>query len=102
MYICYVIIENFHSDEYELIFDDFRLWTLRPGDFDGLARLKSLFPSIRLDFTYWVYERSYPDNLQRDAMGYGRIPFDVEDTLLLLRLFKTGDITFSLTGISNP
>jgi len=35
-------------------------------------------------------------------MGYGRIPFDVEDTLLLLRLFKPGDITFSQVGISNP
>jgi len=63
----------------------------------------TLFPGVRIYGTEWLYERTYQDSeVGRGAVGFGRIPGDLEDTLLLLRLFRPGDILFTRHSIRDP
>jgi hypothetical protein len=47
----------------------------------------------------WIYESSY-NNI--DHRSLHKIPIDVENTLLLLRLFKVGDLSFIKHCIKEP
>ena len=56
----------------------------------------------RVNFGDWVYEKSYtslPPVRGAAPSGFGGIPEDTEDSLLLLRLFKGGDISFAQIAV---
>lgn len=101
MYAAYALIKHINSNDPELRFRDFRIWEIRStGD-----RLDAqvLFPSVRIYGSEWVYERNYQDSeVSRAAYGFGRIPNDLEDTLLVLRLFRPGDIIFTRYSVREP
>jgi hypothetical protein len=62
-----------------------------------------LFPGTRIYGTEWLYERTYQDSeVGTGVVGFGRIPDDLADTLLLLRLFRPGDIIFTRHSIRDP
>jgi hypothetical protein len=85
----YALVRHIESAEDELRFRDFRFWRAATP---GLVRdARAYFPGANIQLhNEWVYERHYvdvPDN-------FGSVPFDVVETLLLLRLFKKGDLSF--------
>ena len=89
MYRIRSLVRHIESDEEELTFQEFRLWKVNTP---GLVRdaQRSLPGSPNQLASDWIYERHYddvPDN-------FGSIPFDVLDTLFILRLFKPGEISF--------
>lgn len=107
MYTAYALVRNLErapgrpsSARAELLFEDFRIWNVTR--FEGPNGERSLnpyelFQDARLDSDDWVYERNYaslPPASGPAPKGVGGIPEDTEDALLLLRLFKTGDISF--------
>jgi hypothetical protein len=93
----FVLVKNLRSNSEELHFAGFKLVKIGSSwDYD-LKRAQHLFPKAWPLYKDWVYEKGYNDNDEREA----RIPFDVEDTLLLLRLFKPGDLVFLSPCIEN-
>lgn len=96
MLTSFALVKNMSSSSEELLFSSFKLAKIRRGDTDGLRRSQRLFPKAWPLFGDWVYERRYDDSHE-----WERIPFDVENTLLLLRLFKTGDLVFLPLCIEN-
>ncbi len=85
----FVLVKNLRSNSEELHLADFRLLKIG-SSWDYVKRAQQLFPKASPLFNDWIYERSYSYNEE----GERKIPFDVEDTLLLLRLFKPGDLVF--------
>jgi hypothetical protein len=82
----YALVRHIESADDELVFRDFRFWRAANP---GLVRdAQAYFPDARVQMhNEWVYERHYahvPEN-------FGSVPFDVLETLLLLRLFRTGE-----------
>ena len=65
--------------------------------------LRETFSSFDVNPDDWIFEKSYPQ-LPAGPPGspVGGIPDDVEDILLLLRLFKAGDISFIRQAIAPP
>jgi len=101
VYSAYALVKFIHSNDSELRFRDFRLRQLSSvGDIHDTM---TLFPGVRIYGTEWLYERTYQDSeVGRGAVGFGRIPGDLEDTLFLLRLFRPGDILFTRHSIRDP
>ena len=101
MYTAYALVKFIDSNDSELRFRDFRMRSLSSiGDREGA---EALFPGARIYGTEWLYERVYRDSeVTRGAYGFGRIPGDLEDTLLLLRLFRPGNIIFTRHSIRDP
>jgi len=86
----FVLVKNLRSNSEELNFAGFKFMKIGSSwDYD-LKRAQQLFPKAWPLYKDWVYEKGYKDNDESEE----RIPFDVEDTLLLLRLFKPGDLVF--------
>ena len=86
----YVLVTNLRSKSEQLHFADFKF--VRVGsnlDYD-LKKAHSLFARAMPLYKDWFYERNYKgsDELME------KIPYDVEDTLFFLRLFKPGDLVF--------
>ena len=78
----------------DLAFSDFRIWDVPQGNGQRLETARQLFPEAHIHFNDCVYERRYtsiPPACWTAPSGFGAIPEQVEDTLLLLRLFKTGE-----------
>lgn len=101
VYTAYALVKFIDSRDSELRFRNFRIRQISSrGDIeDALA----LFPGARINGTDWLYERAYQDSeVAKSAYGFGRIPGDVEDTLLLLRLYRPGDIIFTRHSIREP
>jgi hypothetical protein len=85
----YALARHIESSEDELCFKNFRLWKVNtPGQVRDTQRILPGSP-IQLA-SDWIYERRYDDVPE----NFGSIPFDVLDTLLLLRLFRPGEISF--------
>jgi hypothetical protein len=82
----------------EVRFTNFRIWQIRQFQTD-LDQARGIFPNAT--FGDCLYERQYSD-FQPPAVGFGTIPEDVEDTLLLLRLYKPGDIAFVEVKVRRP
>jgi Apea-like HEPN len=101
MYTSYALVKFIDSRDSELSFRDFRIRQLSSvGDREDV---RALFPGAPIYGTEWLYERTYDDSeVRRGAYGFGRIPGDLEDTLLLLRLFKPGNIVFIKHSIRDP
>lgn len=86
----YVLIKNLRSRSEELQFADFKIVRIGSNlDYD-LKRAQKLFSKAMPLYKDWFYERNY----RGDDELLEKIPFDVEDTLFFLRLFKTGDLVF--------
>src|SRR4051794_24612387 len=84
----YALVRHIECDEEELTFQEFRLWKVSTPGLVRDAQRSLPGSSIQLA-SDWVYERHYddvPDN-------FGSIPFDVLDTLFILRLFRPGEIS---------
>jgi len=92
----FVLVKNLRSNADELIFADFKLVNIRTSwDYD-LERAQQLFPKAWPLYEDWIYIQGYEDKNHWET-----IPFDVEDILLLLRLFKPGDLVFLQPCIEN-
>ena len=98
-FTAYALIRNFSSDVDELRFTQFRLRHIRQGfDQELLDHAERLFPTLRPTWDDWVYERHYesvpPPHIE-SGWPLGGIPVDTENLLMLLRLFRPGDIAFA-------
>ena len=85
----FALVKKLNSNSDELIFNKFRLSKISRGDNDALKKAQRLFSKAWVYYGDWIYRREYDDSADWDE-----IPLDVEDALLLLRLYKTGDLFF--------
>jgi hypothetical protein len=92
----FVLVKNLRSKANELIFADFALYKIRSNWEYDLNRSQQLFPKAWPLNQDWIYIRKYENDNYWDT-----IPYDVEDTLLLFRLFKPGDLVFLQPCIEN-
>jgi len=91
MYLSFALVKNLRSSASELVFSNFTLRTIQQGDSDVLRRAQKLFPGGHVSYGDWIYERRY-DGIADDQLE--KIPVDTEEILLLLRLYKVGDLVF--------
>lgn len=92
----FVLVKNLKSNADELVFANFKLVNIRSSRDYDLKRAQELFPKAWPLYEDWIYIQGYEDD-----NNWETIPFDVEDTLLLLRLFKPGDLVFLQPCIEN-
>lgn len=85
----FVLVKKIKSESEELHFENFQLWKIGSSFDNDLNKAKRLFSTARPLYEDYVYERTYSDDEDQE-----KAPFDIEDTLLLMRLFKTGDLFF--------
>ena len=99
MFKAYVLVRNLESGAAGLDFGEFTI------NLVGLRfkELREVFSSVDVNQDDWIFEKSY-ERLPLDPPGspVGGIPNDIEDILLLLRLYKTGDISFIKPAIILP
>jgi hypothetical protein len=91
MFKAFVLVRNFDSGSKNLDFGEFAL-NLVGFRFQEFRRV---FSSVDLNPDDWILEKSYT-TLPPGPPGssVGGIPNDLEDILLLLRLYRAGDISF--------
>lgn len=88
--VAYALVRNLFSYDSELQFRNFRLWkTDTPGLVRDAVAVLPMGSRVQLH-NDWIYERHYTDVPE----NFGSVPFDVQDVLLLLRLFRIGEISF--------
>lgn len=85
----YVLVKKFRSTSEELYFADFKLWKIGSSYDNDLKEAQRLFTKAWPLYEDYVYEKTYADDEDGE-----RAFDDIEDTLLLMRLFKTGDLFF--------
>jgi hypothetical protein len=99
MFTALILVRNFRSTAESLDFGEFTVQRI------GLRfqKLREDFSSIDVNQDDWLLEKSY-SKLPPGPPGspVGSIPNDIEDVLLLLRLFKPGDISFIKRAIIPP
>jgi hypothetical protein len=86
-----------------LVFDKFSITRIDNSNYEELG---AIFESVNRFGQHFIERRydevpSLPEG-EEDFSGLGRIPYDSEDLMLLLRLFKTGDIVFMAQIIKRP
>lgn len=97
-----VLVRNVESGRRSLEFSSFSLRELGL-DFQGA---REFFPDAMRN--EWMLERHYdaipplPPIAEGWPGPFGGIPFDVEDTLLLLRLYRPGDLAFVGMHVQTP
>jgi len=99
MFRAFVLIRNFESAAERLDFGDFTISRV------GLRfkELREIFSSVDVNQDDWIFEKLYtvpPPGPPGSAVG--GIPKDIEDLLLLFRLYKVGDIAFVKQAIIQP
>lgn len=99
MFKAFVLIRNLESGAERLEFGEFTVQLV------GLRfkELREIFSSADVNQDDWVFEKSYnvpPPGPPGSAVG--GIPNDIEDILLLFRLYKAGDIAFVKQAIMQP
>jgi hypothetical protein len=99
MFKAFVLVRNLDSHAEGLDFGEFTI-SLVGARFKDL---RDVFLSVDVNPDDWVFEKSYAQ-LPPGPPGspVGSIPNDIEDILLLLRLFKVGDISFIKLAIIQP
>jgi hypothetical protein len=99
MFKAFVLVRNIESGGERFDFGEFTI------DRVGLRfeELREVFSSVDVNQDDWVLEKSYT-HLPPGPPGspVGGIPNDIEDILLLLRLYKAGDIAFIKQAIVPP
>jgi hypothetical protein len=99
MFKAFVLVRNLECHADHLVFDDFSI--KRVGG--RFQELRELFVSADVNVDDWVFEKSYAAPPPGPpGLAVGRIPNDIEDALLLLRLWKPGDIAFVRQSIILP
>ena len=100
MYVSYALLRNIDSNNDKLDFGDFRLWRIDPTNIHTLP--ESLRETARIN--NWIYERQYSGSAGPSAeLNFlGRIFHDLENTILLLRLFRSGDVVVFQHKIRQP
>ena len=92
-YSANILMTNFTSDVNPLLFQNFSIQRVTYWNWE---QVKQRFPGCRgfhNDAHHYI-QRDYstvPPH-PNDCVGLGSIPYDAEDIMLLLRLFKPGDI----------
>jgi len=97
MHTSFALVKKLNSSSDELIFKNFRLSKIRRGDYIALREAQRLFSKTWVFYGDWIYRRQYDGSADWD-----KIPLDVEDALLLLRLYRAGDIFFLQPCIEEP
>jgi hypothetical protein len=99
MFKALVLVRNVESGAERLDFGEFTINRV------GLRfeELTEVFSSKDVNQGDWIFEKSYPE-LPPGPPGsaVGGIPNDIEDILLLLRLYKAGDIAFIKQAVVQP
>jgi hypothetical protein len=99
MFKALVLVRNIEAGAESLDFGEFaiNLVGLRFKEF------REVFSSVDVNQDDWIFEKSYAQlPLGPPGSSVGNIPNDIEDTLLLLRLYKAGDISFIKQAIIPP
>jgi hypothetical protein len=99
MFKAFVLVRNLREAVDVLDLGEFRISVagLRFKD------LREVFSSVDVNHDDWVLEKSYTQlPLGPPGSPVGGIPNDIEDILLLLRLYKAGDISFIRQAIVQP
>jgi Apea-like HEPN len=99
MFKAFVLIRNLESSAKRLDFGEFTV------ELVGLRfkELREVFSSIDVNQDDWIFEKLYtvpPPGPPGSPVG--GIPNDIEDILLLFRLYKAGDISFVKQAIIPP
>ena len=99
MFTAFVLIRNLESSANRLDFGGFTIERI------GLRyeELRESFSSSDVNRDDWIFEKSYnvpPPGPPGSAVG--GIPNDIEDILLLFRLYKVGDIAFVKQAVIQP
>jgi hypothetical protein len=95
-----VLVRNLESDTRCLRFSDFSI-----EEISGHSAWKSaleFFPEASRD--EWILSRAYTSipPITENWSGFGAIPSEIEDLLLLLRLFRPGDLAFAAMQLTTP
>jgi hypothetical protein len=99
MFKALVLVRNLESRAERLDFGEFAISRV------GLRfkELREVLSSLDVNQDDWILEKSYTQlPLGPPGSPVGGIPNDIEDTLLLLRLYKAGDISFIKQAIIQP
>jgi hypothetical protein len=99
MFTAFVLIRNLESGANRLDFGEFTIERV------GLRykELREIFSSSDVNQDDWIFEKSYsvpPPGPPGSAVG--GIPNDIEDILLLFRLYQAGDIAFVNQAVIQP
>lgn len=99
MFKAFVLVRNIASGAERLDFGEFTI--ARVGRL--FEELREVFSSRDVNQDDWIFQKSY-NHLPPGPPGspVGGIPNDIEDVLLLLRLYKAGDISFIKQAIVPP
>ncbi len=99
MFKAFILVRNLESRAEGLDFGEFTI-NLVGARFE---ELRKVFSSVDVNQDDWIFEKSYtPLPLGHPGSPVGGIPNDIEDILLLLRLYKVGDISFIKQAIVPP
>ena len=95
-----VLVRNFSSDTNQVQFSKFEIESMRDSNKWDAAR--KYIPEVMRN--EWVLTREYDviPPAHEAWSGFGAIPNDIEDTLLLLRLYKPGDLAFAAVIFTTP
>jgi hypothetical protein len=99
MFKAAILVRNLESSAEGLDFGEFTI------NLVGLRskELREVFSSVDVNNDDWILEKSYTQlPLGPPGSPVGGIPNDTEDILLLLRLYKPGDIAFIRQAIIQP
>ena len=100
-YTVYILMQNFESPLNKLVFDEFNITKI---DMENIEKLKNVFLGMFVYSGQHFIKRRYDKlpELDKDDSGLGRIPDDSEDLMLLLRLFKPGNLVFVAQVVQVP
>jgi hypothetical protein len=98
MYEAFVLVRNFESRGESLDFGQFTIGRVARR-FNELQRV---FSSTDVAPDDWVFEKSYATVSAGITASPVEIPDDVEDILLLLRLYKPGEVSFIRLAVILP
>jgi hypothetical protein len=86
----------------KLQFNDFSIELLAQGKHRRLEYARSFFKCAMFDECLIEREYDVIPPAPHAYSGFGAIPNDAEDLLLLLRLFRPGDLAFVSVGMHKP
>jgi len=96
-----ILLENFDSKGSGLEFSDFRIFQVTSSNWDEVKEWFHPTFVSRQGNDYVLHRiapiRSHPE----DITGLGSLPYESEDLMLLLRLFRVGDLRFNAQVFRN-
>ncbi len=99
MFKAFVLVRNVGSSGASLDFGEFTIGLVGPR----FTELREVFESVDVGLGDWILEKPYIEApLGASGDAYDGIPADIEDLLVLLRLYQVGDIAFVKLAIYGP